>query len=78
MANIWESAETGDLAAIKAYVDSGGDLDLADVDGYQPLVLAAFGGQLEAVRLLLDHKADIDVCGVDGSCLLYTSDAADE
>jgi ankyrin repeat protein len=69
--NIWEAAETGDLAAIQAYVDSGGDLDLVDVDGYQPLVLAAFGGQREAVRLLLDKKADVDVCGVDGSTALH-------
>ena len=71
MANIWEAAETGDLAAIQNYVDSGGDLDLVDVDGYQPLVLAAFGGQFEAVKLLLDKKADVNVAGIDGSTALH-------
>ena len=71
MANIWEAAESGDLHSIKNYVESGGDLDLADVDGYQPLVLAAYGRQIKAVQLLLDSKADIDVQGVDGSNSLH-------
>lgn len=50
----------GDLAAIKARLDAGDEIDGAGDDGVGPLHAAAWAGQLEAVRYLVAMGATLD------------------
>jgi len=49
----------GDLAAAKALIQAGIDVNKAGDLGYTPLHLACMQGNLEMVRLLIDRGADI-------------------
>src|SRR3954453_3182059 len=55
-----ELAREGDDVRLAANVDAGVPVDLADVDGHTPLVLAASHGPAAAVRELAVRGADVN------------------
>ena len=70
--NLWKASATGNLAAIKAALDSGSDLSGLDPQyGIDPLGWAALNGQTEAVKLLLEKGANIHNRHKDGSTALH-------
>ena len=72
--NLWKASATGNLAAIKAAVDSGSDLSGLDPQyGIDPLGWAALNGQTEAVKLLLEKGANIHNRHKDGSTALHSA-----
>lgn len=55
------AARMGDMAALGAWLDGGGDPNLPDGEGWTPLLVVAARGNDEGIRLLLEHprsKAD--------------------
>jgi len=55
------AAQKGDLAAVKAIVESGAEsVDSRDADGRTPLHLASRGVHIEVIRYLVDNGADLD------------------
>ena len=52
-------ARWGDLAAAKALVDAGIDVNKAGDLGYTPLHVACMKGNVEMVKLLIDRGADV-------------------
>ncbi len=52
------AARKGDLAAVKALVGKGADVNTRTHYGVTPLFYAAANGHLEVVRLLIDKGAD--------------------
>lgn len=60
-----EAAKTEDIAAIRALLGSGADINCADEQGWTPLKFAAGKGNLEIVRLLVESGADIFKAGRD-------------
>jgi ankyrin repeat protein len=55
---MFNAARDGDLATLTRMLSGGADANIADPDGWTPLMLAAMNGNVEAVRLLLAHSAD--------------------
>lgn len=58
--NLHSAAERGDVAAVKAFLEAGPDLNVFDEISFTPLHYAARGGHLEIVRLLLQAGADVN------------------
>ena len=59
--DVFEAAATGEVAALRGWLDRDPALVQAhSPDGYAPLGLAALFGRTEAARLLLDAGADVD------------------
>lgn len=57
-----EAAKTGDLAAVRAILDSDSQLASARLaSGESPLMAALYRGQRDVVALLIDAGADLDV-----------------
>jgi ankyrin repeat protein len=55
------AARTGDVAAMRQFLDAGADPDERDqLNGWTPLFHAIHKGRIEAVRLLLDRGVDPD------------------
>ncbi|GAB6164163.1 hypothetical protein JCM19992_01630 [Thermostilla marina] len=72
--DIFAAATAGDLAAIRAYLASGGDLDVKQPEsGITPLMTAALHGHTEAVTLLLERGADPNLPSGDGSTPLHAA-----
>lgn len=70
--NLWKASAVGNLASIKAALDSGSDLSGLDPQfGIDPLGWAALNGQTEAVKLLLERGANINNRHKDGSTALH-------
>lgn len=57
---LWQAAFNGDLPALKASVEHGGDVNAPGPGGFSPLVAAARNGHLEVVEYLVEHGAKID------------------
>jgi ankyrin repeat protein len=55
---LFEAAATGRLAAVRARLDGGAEIEDCADDGYAALHFAAYFGQLEVARLLLERGAD--------------------
>ena len=53
-----QAARAGDLSALEASIQKGGDVNLLDGSGQTALHVAAWHGRDKAVQWLLDHKAD--------------------
>lgn len=52
-----------DVATIEAYIQSGGDVDVIDDEGYALLHIACWNsGTSEIVKMLIDAGADINAC----------------
>jgi len=60
-ADLLEAARQGDLAAVKALLAKGGDLETKTAYGQTPLYLAAMQGHPEVVEFLLSKGANTDV-----------------
>jgi hypothetical protein len=61
--SIQESAYVGDVEAVRSYVETGGDVDLAETaPGYFCLLVncAIAGGREDVVKYLLDQGADVN------------------
>ncbi|KAM7210934.1 Ankyrin repeat-containing domain protein [Rhypophila decipiens] len=61
--DLFKAAAKGDLARVKEFVATGGDVNSQTTDGLTPLHLAASKGYLEVCRYLLDRGACIDAQG---------------
>ncbi|MBD9354672.1 ankyrin repeat domain-containing protein [Methylomonas albis] len=62
-ADIFDLARNGSAKAITEYVKQGGEVNVANEDGYTPLILAAYHGRLTAVQAL--HVAGALACSED-------------
>lgn len=70
--NLWDSAASGDLAAIKEALANGTDVNAKKPgEESRPLNVAAVHGQLEAVKLLLTKGADVSLPNKDGNTALH-------
>uniref|UniRef100_A0A6I8P6W8 asparaginase n=1 Tax=Ornithorhynchus anatinus TaxID=9258 RepID=A0A6I8P6W8_ORNAN len=67
------AARTGDLEALDAILDMGGDLSQGDFDGRTPLHVAAREGHLETVQRLLRHGARVGAADRDGASPLLAA-----
>lgn len=57
----WEHAvKQGDMAALRALIGSGQDVNALDRYGQTALMLAAMRGHVEVVELLIAHGADLN------------------
>jgi ankyrin repeat protein len=54
------AALCGKLSEVKKLVEAGAKLEMGDLDGFTPLMLAIIGGKLKAVAYLIDHGADVN------------------
>src|SRR5579863_7340387 len=68
--DLFNSAGTGDLARVKALLDSGTDINSKSQNGGTALAFAACFGKLEVVRLLLDKGAQINAQDNNGASAL--------
>ena len=62
---------TGDVPALKSYLDKGWDVNMRGLHGMTPLMEAARTGQLTACRYLIDKGADINEHIDSGSVLMF-------
>ncbi len=69
--DLLEAVREGDLAAVRARLAAGADVNAADEHGYTPLMAAAGRGDLEVVRLLLDAGADLAARNQLGTTALH-------
>ncbi len=58
-ADVFQDAEEGDLSAVKAFLDGGGDVNASDANRATVLHHAVTGNQLDVVKLLMERKADL-------------------
>uniref|UniRef100_F6VF13 asparaginase n=1 Tax=Monodelphis domestica TaxID=13616 RepID=F6VF13_MONDO len=61
------AARMGDVEALEAIIELGGDLSESDFDGRTPLHMAARGGHVDAVQCLLSHGANVNSLDGDRS-----------
>ena len=55
------AASTGDIEAVKQYLDAGGDVNAKNKVTTTPLYWAAYEGQKEIVELLIANGADVNL-----------------
>ena len=71
-ADLWTAARKGNLGAIRAYAEAGGDLNAQEAaSGSTALTIAALLDQTEAVRELLELGADPNARNRDGAAALH-------
>jgi CubicO group peptidase (beta-lactamase class C family) len=71
--NLHLAALQGDLAALRAHVAAGADLDRRDPYGSTPLVVATTFGRTEAARVLVEAGADTGAANHEGSTPLHVA-----
>lgn len=64
----------GDLAAVRAFLDRGVNVNLLNSGGFSPLMTAANEGRLEIVRLLLQRGADPTIKNSSGWDAAFLAD----
>jgi uncharacterized protein len=67
------AARQGSLAAARALVAGGADLNLADPDGISPMVLAIRNGHYDVAALLVEKGADVNAADRAGRTPLYVA-----
>ena len=68
------AARDGQLGAVRALVESGGNIDqVAGGDGSSPMVIAIANGHYTVAQYLLDAGADPNLANVDGLAPLYAT-----
>jgi len=60
-----EAVKTGNLAAVRAVLDAGADVNQQDEHGWTPLNWASGKGDVAAIQLLLEKGADVLKVGTD-------------
>jgi len=61
--DIFTAAREGDSAAIQAYLQQGGDINVTNAKSYTPFILAAYYGHIQALETML--KSGAHACVVD-------------
>ncbi|HEX2959730.1 MAG TPA: ankyrin repeat domain-containing protein [Chitinispirillaceae bacterium] len=64
--NLIRASSKGDLATVKASLESGAKVNQTDTNGRTALIEASWGGYLEVAKYLIEHKADVNVADVSG------------
>jgi ankyrin repeat protein len=67
------AAREGALAAAKALVEAGADIDAVDPDGISPLLMAIINGHYDVARTLIDEGADHSLADTTGRTPLYAA-----
>ena len=62
-----QASAKGDLAAVKALLDKGVNVNARDREGRQPLIEAAYWQHPEVVKLLIEKGANVNAKKVDGT-----------
>jgi ankyrin repeat protein len=62
----FRAAESDDIRALKAMIESGVALESMDVKGRTALHAAAGSGAMQSINFMLDRKMDVDVMDSDG------------
>ena len=72
--DVWSAARTGDLKAIKRYIEEGGDVNALD-NGFQLSAMSwgALHGQTEIVQLLIENGAEVNIKSGDGATPLHSA-----
>ena len=72
--DLWSAARTGDLQAIKHYIEEGGDVNALD-KGFQLSAMSwsALYGRTEVVQLLIEKGADVNLKNGDGATPLHSA-----
>jgi ankyrin repeat protein len=66
--------KNGDLAAIRAHVENGGNVNLANRFGWTPLMLAACEGNSSIIDYLVAEGANVNaINNADASALAYAA-----
>ncbi len=65
-----EAAQNGDVNAVRALLDAGGNVNLKDDAGRTLLMYAALKNQKEVVQVLLDKGADVNARNTTGETAL--------
>jgi hypothetical protein len=61
---ILEAAQVDDLDSFKILLAAGAEPDIADADGYTPLIWAASNCNMEMTRMLLERKANVNAANL--------------
>jgi len=64
---LFNAALAGDLAAVKKAEGEGGDVNVIDLKGVTPLLLAVHNQNVEMVKFLLSKKANPNLCSTNSS-----------
>ena len=67
------TAREGHMAAARALVESGADVNPINADKFSPLVMAIANGHFDLARYLLDHGADPNLATLSGLTALYAT-----
>ena len=69
-----EGGITGDYDIVRNALDEGAEVNVANVNGYTPLIAASRGGWIDCVKLLLERGANVHAKEQDGwSALTFAS-----
>ena len=73
-ADLWAAARTGNLQAIKRYIEEGGDINALD-NGFRLSAMSwgALHGRTEVVQLLIKNGADVNIKNGDGATPLHSA-----
>ena len=72
--DLWAAARTGNLQAIKRYIEEGGDINALD-NGFRLSAIAwgALHGQTEVVQFLIENGVDVNLKNGDGATPLHSA-----
>lgn len=67
---IFEEARSGNISALKNYLQQGGDINLSNSRGHSLLMLAAYNDEYAATRFLIRKGARVDSADGGGNTVL--------
>ena len=72
--DLWAAARTGNLQAIKRYIEEGKDINALD-NGFRLSAMSwgALHGQTEVVQLLIENGVDVNIKSGDGATSLHSA-----
>ena len=60
------ACEKNDVKTVSLLMTAGADVNKADIDGWTPLLFAAYGGHTETVKWLIEKGADVNKADKNG------------